>query len=87
MRGDQITQNRELYCQARMRGLSQRRAYREAYPRSRRWKDSAVDRRASELEGRPEVSARLRELRRAAAAAAFAWALGVMADAVAGALS
>lgn len=69
MKGD-ITQNQELYCQARMRGLSQRRAYREAYPRSRAWKDSAVDRRASELEGKPEVSARLTELKRAAAAAA-----------------
>lgn len=69
MKGD-ITQNQELYCQARMRGLSQRKAYREAYPRSRAWKDSAVDRRASELEGKPEVSARLTELKRAAAAAA-----------------
>lgn len=70
MKGDTLTQNQELYCQARMRGLTQRRAYLEAYPRSAGWKDSAVDRRASELEARPEVSARLAELRRAAAAAA-----------------
>ena len=70
MKGDDITQGQELYCQARMRGLSQRRAYREAFPRSAAWKDSAVDRRACELEGKPKVSARLTELKRAAAAAA-----------------
>lgn len=70
MKGDQITQNQELYCQARMRGLSQRQAYLEAFPNSRKWKDATVDKRASELEARREVSGRLRELKRAAAAAA-----------------
>lgn len=70
MKGDQITQNQELYCQARMRGLSQRRAYREAFPNSARWRDATVDARACELEATPKVSVRLRELRRAAAAAA-----------------
>lgn len=69
-KGDQITQGQELYCQARMRGLSQRRAYREAFPNSVRWKDATVDARACELEATPKVSGRLLELRRAAAAAA-----------------
>ena len=58
-KGDQITQNQELYCQARMRGLSQRRAYREAFPNSARWKDATVDARACELEATPKVSGRL----------------------------
>ena len=70
MKGDSITQNQELYCQARMRGLSQRQAYREAFPKSRSWKDATVDGRACELESSPMVSVRLRELKRAAAAAA-----------------
>lgn len=70
MKGDSITQNQELYCQARMRGLSQRQAYREAFPKSRSWKDATVDGRACELEASPKVSVRLRELKRAAAAAA-----------------
>ena len=70
MKGDRITQNQELYCQARMRGLSQRRAYREAFPNSAKWRDATVDARACELEATPKVSGRLRELRRAAAAAA-----------------
>lgn len=70
MKGDTITQNQELYCQARMRGLSQRKAYREAFPNSRSWKDATVDRKACELEAGPKVSARLAQLKRAAAAAA-----------------
>lgn len=70
MKGDTITQNQELYCQARMRGLSQRQAYREAFPNSRKWKDATVDGRACELEASPKVSGRLAQLKRAAAAAA-----------------
>lgn len=69
-KGDQITQGQELYCQARMRGLSQRRAYREAFPNSARWKDATVDARACELEATPKVAGRLAQLKRAAAAAA-----------------
>ena len=70
MKGDALTQNQELYCQARMRGLSQRRAYIEAYPGSAKWLDKTVDARACELEASPKVAGRLRELKRAAAAAA-----------------
>ena len=65
-----LAQNRELYCQARMRGLTQRAAYREAYPNSRKWKDATADQRAYELEKLPEVRARIEELKRAAAAEA-----------------
>lgn len=59
---DGLTQNQELYCQARLRGLTQRAAYREAYPSSGKWKDSAVDSAASRLEANSKVSARLAAL-------------------------
>ena len=67
MKDKQLTQNQELYCQARLRGLSQRAAYREAYPRSQKWKDSAVDSAASRLESNSKVSARLEALNKQAA--------------------
>lgn len=70
MRPMEITSNQELYCQARMRGLTQRAAYREAYPRSRAWKDKSVDEAAAKLEANPKVSPRLAELRERAAAEA-----------------
>lgn len=57
-----LTAPQEMYCQARARGLSQRQAYRDAYPKSVRWKDSAVDSQACRLEAMPKVSARVRRL-------------------------
>lgn len=45
-----MTPKQEAYCNARARGLSQRKAYREAYPASEKWQDETVDKRASELE-------------------------------------
>lgn len=57
-----LTSRQEAYCLARARGLTQRRAYREAYPRSVTWSDSAVDSQASRLEKTHKVSARLDEL-------------------------
>ena len=69
---DGLTSNQEAYCAARMRGLTQRAAYREAYPRSAAWKDESVDRKATELENsNVKVAARLEELRREAAANAI----------------
>ena len=62
-----LTTRQEKYCQARARGLTQRQAYREAYPSSVKWKDSAVDSQACRLEALPKVSARLEELQKAAA--------------------
>lgn len=56
-----LTQNQELYCQARHRGLTQRLAYREAYPKSQA-SDDVIDRKASDLERKAEVSGRLQEL-------------------------
>lgn len=67
-----LTTQQEKYCQARARGLSQRQAYREAYPKSAKWKDSAVDSQACRLEALPKVSARLEELQEAAAKEAVA---------------
>lgn len=62
-----LTQNQEMYCQARCRGLTQRASYREAYPKSIKWKDSAVDSAASRLESDSKVSARLASLNQASA--------------------
>lgn len=67
-----LTASQEKYCQARARGLSQRQAYREAYPKSAKWKDSSVDVAASKLEATAKVSQRLEELKEAAAAQAVA---------------
>jgi PBSX family phage terminase large subunit len=67
-----LTASQEKYCQARARGLSQRQAYREAYPKSVKWKDSSVDVAASKLESSAKVSQRLAELQEAAAKEAVA---------------
>ena len=52
----------EIYAQQRAAGLSQRKAYRAAYPKSEKWNDASVDNKASALEKRDEVSARYQEL-------------------------
>lgn len=67
-----LTTQQEKYCQARARGLSQRQAYREAYPKAAGWKDSSVDVAASKLETNAKVSQRLTELQDKAAAQAVA---------------
>ena len=59
---ERLTPKQELYVQARARGLSQRAAYREAYPRSVNWKDSTVDSKACVLEADGKILARLRTL-------------------------
>ena len=66
-----LTPKMESYCRARMRGLSQRQAYREAYPHAAKWKDNSVDSEAHKLEHKPEVSMRLKELEAEAAAEAI----------------
>lgn len=53
---------KEKYCQARAGGKTQRQAYLEAYPQSKRWKLKTVDNRAWELEQNREILGRLREL-------------------------
>lgn len=62
-----LTVQQEKYCQARARGLTQRNAYREAYPKSESWKESSVDVAASKLDANAKVSQRLGELMEAAA--------------------
>lgn len=61
-RTDILTPQQETYCQERAKGSTQRAAYRAAYPKSEKWKDSAVDSQACRLERRPKVYARLGEL-------------------------
>ena len=53
---------KEKYCQARAGGKTQRQAYLEAYPRSKRWKPETVDVNACKLEKDDKVLLRLKEL-------------------------
>lgn len=53
---------REKFAQGLAAGLSQRKAYRAAFPSSERWKDATVDKRASELYGSGEIKGRMSEL-------------------------
>src|SRR5699024_3599903 len=57
-----LTAKEEKYVQGLVTGLSQRKAYREAYPSSKEWKDRTVDSRASELFKKSNVSGRYNEL-------------------------
>ena len=58
-----LTQKQEKYVQELINGKSQRVAYREAYPSSRKWKDKNVDSRASNLLKKDKVLARYLELK------------------------
>ena len=57
-----LTSKQEKYVQGLVAGLSQRQAYREAYPNSIDWKDRTVDSRASELLKKSNVLGRYNEL-------------------------
>ena len=57
-----LTAKEEKYVQGLVAGLSQRKAYREAYPNSIDWKDRTVDSRASELFKKSNVLGRYNEL-------------------------
>lgn len=59
---NKLTDKQEKYCQYRMQGMSQRQAYRKAFPNNRQ-ADEVVDSQASRLEKNVKVSARLKELR------------------------
>lgn len=52
----------EKFAQGLAKGLSQRKAYRAAFPTSETWKDETVDARASELKKNSKVLVRLQEL-------------------------
>ena len=57
-----LTAKQEKYVQGVVAGLSQRKAYREAYPSSNTWKDKSVDEEASRVLAVPKVRARYNEL-------------------------
>ncbi|MDG3136721.1 terminase small subunit [Streptococcus suis] len=57
-----LTTKQELFVQGIVSGLSQRQAYRKAYPSAKKWQDNVVDNRASELLKNGEVLVRYREL-------------------------
>lgn len=52
----------ENFAQELAQGISQRKAYRAAYPRSEKWKDETVDSKASALAKNDKVLARVKEL-------------------------
>lgn len=58
-----LTPKQEKYVQGLHAGLSQRKAFREAYPHSRKWKDHVVDVKASQLFKNPKVFDRYNELK------------------------
>ena len=57
-----LTAKEEKYVRGLVTGLTQRKAYREAYPNSKDWKDRTVDSRASELFKKSNVLGRYKEL-------------------------
>lgn len=58
----------EKFVQGLIKGKSQRQAYRDAFPRSKRWKDETVDTHASRLRNQNgKVLARFKELTEKAA--------------------
>lgn len=61
----------ERFAQELAQGISQRKAYRAAFPASERWKDETVDSKASVLAKNDKVLARVKELQEAAASKAI----------------
>lgn len=52
----------EKFVQCIAQGMSQRKAYREAFPQSGRWKDATVDNNASKLYKNDKILTRYREI-------------------------
>ncbi|MEJ8752621.1 hypothetical protein WKS98_08345 [Lagierella sp. ICN-221743] len=59
-----LTDRQEIYVQELLNGKSQRQAYRIAYPKSKKWKDSTIDSRASKLFKDDKVFTRYSELKK-----------------------
>ena len=59
---NRLTASQEKFVEGILEGKSQRQAYYVAYPRSRNWKENAVDSMASQLMDNPKVKQRLQEL-------------------------
>jgi len=60
--GAKLTDKQEKFIQELIKGKSQREAYKEAYPKSRKWTDNAVDARACRLFHTDKVLTRYKEL-------------------------
>lgn len=60
--GSLLTAKQEKFVQGLVSGLSQRKAYYEAFPNSQKWKPETVDKRASELIKKGEVLGRYNKL-------------------------
>lgn len=56
----------EIFAQGIASGLSQRAAYRAAFPKAEKWKDKTVDNRACELYNSGEILGRVQEIQQAA---------------------
>lgn len=59
---NRLTVSQEKFVEGILEGKSQRQAYYVAYPRSKNWKENAVDSMASQLMGNTKVKQRLLEL-------------------------
>ena len=59
---NKLTPKQEKFVQGLVSGLSQRQAYRKAYPNARKWNDNSVDSRASNLFKNDKVLTRYNEL-------------------------
>ena len=57
-----LTARQEKFVQSLIKGMSQREAYRIAYPKSKTWKNESVDCEASKLFANTKVSQRYKEL-------------------------
>lgn len=57
-----LTYNQEKFCQVYIQTGNQSEAYRQAYPKSLKWKPESVNVKASEMMTNVKVSARVKEL-------------------------
>ena len=62
MTTNKLTNKQEKFVQGLIKGLSQRQAYIEAYPRAEKWKENAIDSQASILLKNSKVLERYQEL-------------------------
>lgn len=60
----------EKFCRELIKGVSQRKAYRAAFPNAEKWKDNTVDARACELAKDSKILVRVQELQAAATSTA-----------------
>lgn len=57
-----LTPKQERFVQNMVKGMSQRRSYLDAFPRSKKWKPETVDNKASKLFNSDEILARYNEI-------------------------